>query len=138
MLVATGIFGSRVVGLIRSRIIAHYFGLGAVADAVTAAFRIPNVLQNLFGDQALSASFIPVYSSLLAKGDAREADRVAGAVACDRARGAVGSVDAPVPAGPVVGGAAVGDGVTRRTTAGGAPPAGARASHGSIAPTTAR
>ena len=63
---------------------------------------------------------------------------VAGAVACDRARGAVGSVDAPVPAGPVVGGAAVGDGVTLRTTAGGAPPAGARASHGSIAPTTAR
>ena len=80
MLVATGIFGSRVVGLIRSRIIAHYFGLGAVADAVTAAFRIPNVLQNLFGDQALSASFIPVYASLLSKGERKEADRVAGAV----------------------------------------------------------
>jgi len=79
--VAVGIFSSRVFGLIRSRVIAHYFGLGPVADAVSQAFRIPNILQNLFGDQALSASFIPVYSSLLAKGDAKEADRVAGAVA---------------------------------------------------------
>src|SRR5437667_398878 len=57
ILVAAGIFGSRVAGLVRSRVMAHYFGLGPVADAVTAAFRIPNVLQNLFGDQALSASF---------------------------------------------------------------------------------
>src|SRR4051812_1029843 len=81
MLVAAGIFGSRVVGLIRSRVIAHYFGLGDVADAWSAAFRIPNILQNLFGDQALSASFIPVYASLLSNDDAKEADRVAGAVA---------------------------------------------------------
>src|SRR5262245_2909480 len=50
------------------------------ADAWSAAFRIPNILQNLFGDQALSASFIPVYASLVARGDRREADRVAGAV----------------------------------------------------------
>src|SRR5205085_3055358 len=81
MLVAAGIFGSRVAGLVRSRVAAHYFGLGAVADAASVAFRIPNLLQNLFGDQALSASFIPVYASLLAKHDAKEADRVAGAVA---------------------------------------------------------
>jgi putative peptidoglycan lipid II flippase len=79
--VGLGIFSSRIVGLIRSRVIAHYFGLGYVADAWASAFRIPNLLQNLFGDQALSASFIPVYSSLLAKGDGKEADRVAGAVA---------------------------------------------------------
>ena len=79
--VGIGIFSSRVIGLIRARVIAHYFGIGAVNDAVAAAFRIPNVLQNLFGDQALSASFIPVYSSLLARGEQREADRVAGAVA---------------------------------------------------------
>ena len=81
LFVAVGIFGSRVVGLIRSRVIAHYFGLGDVADAWAAAFRIPNILQNLFGDQALSASFIPVYASLLASGDRKNADRVAGAVA---------------------------------------------------------
>src|SRR6185436_14257966 len=51
------------------------------ADAFNAAFRIPNFLQNLFGEGALSASFIPVYASLVAREDRREADRVAGAVA---------------------------------------------------------
>ena len=61
---------------------AYYFGLESdAADAFNAAFRIPNFLQNLFGEGALSASFIPVYASLLARGNRREADRVAGAVA---------------------------------------------------------
>jgi putative peptidoglycan lipid II flippase len=78
--VGIGIFLSRVAGLVRQRVIAHYFGLGLEADAWSAAFRIPNVLQNLFGDQALSASFIPVYASLVARGERRAADRVAGAV----------------------------------------------------------
>ena len=79
--VALGIFLSRVAGLVRQRVTAYYFGLGMEADAWAAAFRIPNFLQNLFGDQALSASFIPVYASLMARGERREADRVAGAVA---------------------------------------------------------
>jgi putative peptidoglycan lipid II flippase len=60
---------------------AHYFGLSPDADAFSAAFRIPNVLQNLFGEGALSGSFIPVYAALVARGDRRLADRVAGAVA---------------------------------------------------------
>lgn len=46
-----------------------------------AAFRIPNFLQNLFGEGALSASFIPVYAALVARGERREATRVAGAIA---------------------------------------------------------
>ncbi len=46
-----------------------------------AAFRIPNFLQNLFGEGALSASFIPVYAALVARGERAEAERVAGAVA---------------------------------------------------------
>jgi len=63
-------------------VFAHYFGLESdAADAFNAAFRIPNFLQNLFGEGALSASFIPVYAALVARGDRREADRVAGAVA---------------------------------------------------------
>jgi putative peptidoglycan lipid II flippase len=82
LLVGLGIFGSRIVGLVRQRAISHYFGLkNDAADAWTAGFRIPNLLQNLFGEGALSASFIPVYAALLARGDRREADRVAGAVA---------------------------------------------------------
>jgi putative peptidoglycan lipid II flippase len=81
-LVAAGILLSRLTGLVRSRVFAYYFGLqNDSADAFNAALRIPNVLQNLFGEGALSASFIPVYASLLARGERREADRVAGAVA---------------------------------------------------------
>ena len=73
---------SRLAGLVRVRIFSHYFGLQSdAADAWNAAFKIPNFLQTLFGEGALSASFIPVYASLLARGDRREADRVAGAVA---------------------------------------------------------
>jgi putative peptidoglycan lipid II flippase len=79
--VAAGILLSRVTGLVRLRVFAHYFGLQSdAADAFNAAFRIPNFLQNLFGEGALSAAFIPVYASLVARGQQREADRVAGAV----------------------------------------------------------
>ena len=80
-LVACGIFLSRVTGLIRDRVFAHYFGNSDAADAFKAAFRIPNFLQNLFGEGVLSASFIPVYARLLAQGDEEEARRTAGAVA---------------------------------------------------------
>lgn len=80
LMVATGILLSRIMGLVRQRIFAHYFGTSLAADAFTAAMRIPNVLQNLFGEGVLSASFIPVYASLLARGDEEEAGRVAGAV----------------------------------------------------------
>src|SRR5579872_6354428 len=80
-LVAVGIFTSRVAGLVRQRVFSHYFGLTAPADAFMAAFRIPNVLNNMFGEGALSASFIPVYAALVARGEHKEADRVAGAVA---------------------------------------------------------
>src|SRR6266542_6857888 len=80
-LVAIGILCSRLTGLIRQRVFAHYFGLESdAADAFNAAFRIPNFLQNLFGEGALSASFIPVYASLVARGERKDADRVAGAV----------------------------------------------------------
>jgi len=78
--VGAGILISRIVGLIRQRIFAHYFGTSAAGDAFSAAFRIPNFLQNIFGEGALSASFIPVYAKLLAADDEAEASRVANAV----------------------------------------------------------
>jgi putative peptidoglycan lipid II flippase len=80
-LVAAGIFLSRIAGLIRDRVFAHYFGNSDAADAFKAALRIPNFLQNLFGEGVLSASFIPVYAKLLASRDDEEAQRTAGAVA---------------------------------------------------------
>jgi len=78
--VGAGILISRVVGLARQRIFAHYFGSSAEGDAFSAAFRIPNFLQNVFGEGALSASFIPVYAKLLAQNDEKEAARVANAI----------------------------------------------------------
>ena len=80
-LVASGIFLSRLAGLVRDRVFAHYFGNSDSADAFRAAFRIPNFLQNLFGEGVLSASFIPVYANLLAREAREEAGRVAGAIA---------------------------------------------------------
>jgi putative peptidoglycan lipid II flippase len=79
-LVATGIFLSRVAGLVRERLVAMCFGTGLHADVFGAALRMPNVLQNLLGEGTLSASFIPVYSELLGKGRTEEAGRVAGAM----------------------------------------------------------
>lgn len=79
-LVAAGIMLSRVAGLYRDHLIGRYLGLTAAADAFGAALRIPNFLQNLFGEGVLSASFIPVYASLLARGNREDAGRVAGAI----------------------------------------------------------
>ena len=79
-LVATGILLSRLAGLVRQHFLARYLGLSDAADAFNAAFRIPNFLQNLFGEGVLSASFIPVYARLRASGEEDEAARVASAV----------------------------------------------------------
>jgi putative peptidoglycan lipid II flippase len=79
-LVGAGILLSRLTGLIRQTMMARYLGAGFAADAFNAAFRIPNLLQNLFGEGVLSASFIPEYAGLLGKGDEEEATRLAGAV----------------------------------------------------------
>ena len=78
--VGVGIFLSRVAGLIRERVLAHYFGLGDAAGAFRAAMRIPNLLQNLLGEGVLSASFIPVYTRLRAAGRDDDAQRMARAV----------------------------------------------------------
>jgi len=80
LLIGLGILLSRIFGLVRSRAMAKYLGTTDSADAFTSALRIPNFLQNLFGEGVLSASFIPVYARLLADGEQEEADRVAGAV----------------------------------------------------------
>jgi putative peptidoglycan lipid II flippase len=78
--VGAGIFLSRIAGLVRERVLAHYLGLSPAADAFRAALRIPNLLQNLLGEGVLSASFIPVYARLRAEGRDADAVRVARAV----------------------------------------------------------
>ncbi|HEX4086169.1 MAG TPA: murein biosynthesis integral membrane protein MurJ [Chthoniobacteraceae bacterium] len=80
-LVGAGILLSRLTGLVRESVFAHYFGASAVAGAFRAAMRMPNFLQNLLGEGVLSASFIPVYSRLIADGETEMAGKVAGVVA---------------------------------------------------------
>lgn len=55
---------SRVVGLFRDRVLAHYYGAGPVLDAYYAAFKIPDLIYNLLIVGALSAGFIPVFTKL--------------------------------------------------------------------------
>lgn len=80
LLVALGILLTKLFGLLRTKVTAHYLGSSDAADVFVSATRIPNFLQNLFGEGVLSASFIPVYARLLAEGETEQADRVAGAV----------------------------------------------------------
>jgi len=80
VLVAAGILLSRVAGLVRERVFAHYLGNSAAAGAFKAGLKIPNFLQNLFGEGVLSASFIPVYARLIAQKDEELAGRVAGVI----------------------------------------------------------
>ena len=77
-MVAAGILASRLAGLVRTVIFSYFFGLRSeAADAFNAAVRIPNLLQNLFGEGALSGSFIPVHAGLRAQGRDQEAAQVA-------------------------------------------------------------
>ena len=81
LMVGAGVFMSRIAGLVRTRVFAHFLGNSDAANAFQAAIRIPNILQNLLGEGVLSASFIPVYARLRAEGQTHLAARVAGIVA---------------------------------------------------------
>lgn len=79
-LVAAGIGVSRLLGLVRQRVFAFFLGSSDAADAFAAAFRIPNMLQNLLGEGVLSASLIPVYAGLKARDSDEGRREVASAV----------------------------------------------------------
>jgi len=78
--VALGILASRLVGFVRERAFAYFFGVGPHADVLKVAFRGPNLLQNLLGEGSLSAAFIPIYSRMVEEGREEDAGRFAGAV----------------------------------------------------------
>jgi len=80
-LVGAGVVLSRLSGVAREAILGAFLGTRASADAFGAALRIPKLLQNLLGEGALSAAFIPVYAQVLEEGDEERAGRLAGAVA---------------------------------------------------------
>ncbi len=80
VMVFAGILLSRMMGLVREAAFARYFGVGPIQDVLTAAMRVPNVLQNLLGEGVLSASFIPIYSRFLVAGKEEDAGRFSGAI----------------------------------------------------------
>ncbi|MFA5925425.1 MAG: murein biosynthesis integral membrane protein MurJ [Parcubacteria group bacterium] len=68
---------SRVLGLLRDRILASQFGAGDTLDIYYAAFRIPDLIYNLLILGALSAAFIPVFTGLIAKEKKEDAWKLA-------------------------------------------------------------
>jgi len=82
---ATGVVGiailcSRVLGLIREVIFAALFGAGKNLDAFLMAFRVPNMLRDLFGEGALSTAFITTFSKKIATEGDESAWRLANKV----------------------------------------------------------
>ena len=83
---AAGVVGlavlcSRLLGLAREQIFAALFGGGRIMDAFTIAFRIPNLLRDLFAEGALSTAFVTVFSKTVAIEGEAAAWRLANKVA---------------------------------------------------------
>jgi len=68
---------SRVLGLIRDQVLAYFFGAGDAMDAFRIAFRIPNVLRDLFAEGALSAALVPTFTRAFVNGNRATAWRLA-------------------------------------------------------------
>src|SRR5436190_12519570 len=79
-IVSIAVMFSRVFGLVREMIFARYFGAGFLYDAYVVAFRIPNVLRDLFAEGALSAAFVKVFTDVQVKKGDKEAWRLASLV----------------------------------------------------------
>ena len=71
---------SRILGLVRDMGMASLFGNGAVMDAFSVAFRIPNLARQLFGEGALATAFLPVFIGKLEQSGRRSAFELASAV----------------------------------------------------------
>ena len=80
--VSIAVMFSRVLGLIREQIFAVLFGAGYAYDAFVVAFRIPNLLRDLFGEGALSAAFVSVFSEYEVKKTKHETWLLASNVIC--------------------------------------------------------
>src|SRR5437588_2342470 len=81
---AAGVIGlatllSRVLGFARDMVLARLFGAASAADAFFVAYRIPNLLRELFAEGSMSAAFIPIFSEYLAKRSKRDAWELASA-----------------------------------------------------------
>ncbi|HJZ68223.1 MAG TPA: murein biosynthesis integral membrane protein MurJ [Blastocatellia bacterium] len=82
-IVSVAVMSSRVLGLVREMVFAYFFGASrSIAnDAYVIAFRIPNLLRDLFAEGALSSAFVTVFSDYLVTKDEKEAFRLSNRVA---------------------------------------------------------
>jgi putative peptidoglycan lipid II flippase len=79
-IVSIAVMFSRVLGLIRETVFARFFGAGFLYDAFVVAFKIPNILRDLFAEGALSAAFVKVFTDYQIKKTEIEAWRLAALV----------------------------------------------------------
>ena len=79
-IVSIAVMFSRVLGLVREMVFARYFGAGFLYDAYVVAFRIPNVLRDLFAEGALSAAFVKVFTDYQINKSEKEAWHLASLV----------------------------------------------------------
>ncbi len=79
-IVSIAVMFSRLLGLMREVIFARYFGAGFLYDAYVVAFRIPNVLRDLFAEGALSVAFVKVFTDYQINKGEKEAWRLASLV----------------------------------------------------------
>ena len=79
-IVSIAVMFSRLLGLVREMIFARYFGAGFLYDAYVVAFRIPNVLRDLFAEGALSVAFVKVFTDYQINKSEKEAWRLASLV----------------------------------------------------------
>ena len=82
-IVSLAVMASRVLGLVREMVFAYLFGASKsfANDAYVIAFRIPNLLRDLFAEGALSSAFVPIFSDYLINKDEKEAFRLSNLVA---------------------------------------------------------
>ena len=78
--VSIAVLASRVLGVVREQIFAVFFGAGRELDAFITAFRIPNLLRDLFAEGALSAAFVSTFTQYLERGGEAAAWRLASLV----------------------------------------------------------
>jgi putative peptidoglycan lipid II flippase len=79
--VSLAVTASRILGLVRDQVFAIFFGAGLQYDAFLTAFRIPNLLRDLFAEGALSAAFVTTFSQTLENKGEKEAIKLSNRIA---------------------------------------------------------
>jgi putative peptidoglycan lipid II flippase len=81
-IIAGGTFLSRILGLVREQVFAFFFGAGSATDAFQIAFRIPNLLRDLFAEGAMSSALVPTYTRVRKEQGEERAWRLVSNVVC--------------------------------------------------------